>query len=149
MNPSEGVLRSVLTWLVTLLVPVALVLAGVRLLMTPAFLQIEYRLPNFPPDPYGFTRQERLYWSRIALDYLLNSADISFLGDLRFEDGSPVYNARELSHMVDVKLVLRAVLRVFYGTLIALVGLGVWAWRGGWWTAYRRALARGGWLTGI
>ena len=42
------------SWIVALLVPVALVLTAMRLMMTTAFLRIEYITPNFPPDPYGF-----------------------------------------------------------------------------------------------
>ena len=64
-----------LMWLVAILVPVILILTSVRLLLTPVFVQVEYRTPNFPPDPYGFTQQDRLYWSQIALEYLLNDED--------------------------------------------------------------------------
>jgi integral membrane protein (TIGR01906 family) len=141
------VLYTGLSWLVTILVPVALVMTAVRLMMTPAFLQIEYNMPGFPDDRYGFTKQERLHWSNIALDYLLNSQGISFLGDLRFENGQPVYNQRELSHMVDVKRTVQAALLVWYVSLLLLIALGLWAWRGGWLQFYRGGLARGGWLT--
>jgi integral membrane protein (TIGR01906 family) len=137
----------VLPWLVSLLVPVALVLTAVRLLLTPLFVQFEYRTPKFPADPYGFTREDRLYWAQIALSYLLNNEGISFLGDLRFADGSPVYNERELGHMVDVKNVVHAALTVWYVSLGALLILDLWAWRGKWWEGFRMGLARGGWLT--
>lgn len=137
----------VLAGLVTILVPVVLVLTAVRLLLTPAFVQFEYRTPNFPSDPYGFSRADRLYWSQIALDYLLNDAGIDFLADLRFGNGTPVYNQRELSHMVDVKNVVQAALYVWYGSLAMLVALGIYAWRGNWWGTYREAVARGGWGT--
>lgn len=136
-----------LALLVTLLVPVALALTGVRMMMFPAFLQIEYNLPGFPPDPYGFTTQDRLYWANIALEYLLNDAGIEFLGGLRFADGSPVYNTRELRHMVDVKQAVKATLWVWRLSLTALIGFGVWAWFGRWWEAYINGLRRGGWLT--
>jgi ABC-type uncharacterized transport system permease subunit len=72
--------------------PVTLLLTSVRLLLTPAFVRLDYGLPGFPPDPYGFTAAERLQGAGIALEYLLNDEPISFLGDLRFDDGSPVYN---------------------------------------------------------
>jgi integral membrane protein (TIGR01906 family) len=139
--------RSVLGWIVTIFVPFAIVLTGIRLMMTPAFLKIEYDMPGFPEDRYGFTKQERLYWSNIALDYLLNSADISFLGDLRFEDGTAVYNERELIHMVDVKIALRITLLVWYIALAGLFTMGLWAWRADWLHEYRHGIARGGWLT--
>jgi len=140
-------LGGVLPWIVTLLVPVILVLASVRLLLTPVFLPFEYRTPNFPPDAYGFTREDRLYWSAFALDYLINQEGISFLGDLRFADGSPVYNQRELKHMVDVKEVLQKAMLVWYFSLGAMFLLGIWAWQGGWLYSYRRGLSRGAFIT--
>ena len=42
-------------WLVTLLVPVVLVLFGVGVLLSPLYIQVEYRMPYFPDDPYGFS----------------------------------------------------------------------------------------------
>jgi integral membrane protein (TIGR01906 family) len=137
----------VLGWAVTVLVPLALVLTGVRLLLTPIFVNFEYRTPNFPADPYGFSQAERLYWSQIALDYLLNDEGISFLADLRFENDQPVYNQRELEHMVDVKNVVQAALYAWYGSLAGLAALGLWAWQAGRWEGYREGLARGGWAT--
>jgi len=80
------------------------------------------------------------------LDYLVNSEDISYLGDLKFDDGTPLYNERELSHMDDVKRVTQGALRVWYISLMLLALLGVWAWFGDWWQAYRLSLMRGGWL---
>lgn len=136
-----------LAWLVTILVPAALVLTSVRVLFSPPFVGFEYGAPGFPADPYGFSRQDRQRWTMVALDYLYNDAGIEFLGDLRFEDGTPVYNERELGHMVDVKRVFQGALLVWYGSLAALVLLGVWARFGGWWEYYRQGLARGGWLT--
>lgn len=140
-------LHLALGWLVTLFTPVVLVLTAVRLLMMPAFLTFEYSTPNFPADPYGFTQADRLYWSNIALDYLLNDAGIEFLADLTFADGSPVYNERELRHMVDVKSALQVALAVWRISLGGLVLLAIWAWLGGWIEAYKRGLGRGGWLT--
>ncbi len=47
-------------------------------------------------------------------NYLLNDAGIDYLGDLTFEDGSPLYRAKELQHMEDVKIVMQAALRDSY-----------------------------------
>lgn len=145
----KPVLVSILTWLVALLVPVALTLTGVRLMMTSTFLQLEYSMPGFPADRYGFTRADRLHWSQINVDYLLNSAGIEFLGDLRFEDGSAVYNERELRHMVDVKNVVQVALVVWRLSLVGLVASALLAWWGGRVDAYRRGLSRGGFLTAV
>ena len=136
----------ILSWLVTLLIPLALIGLGLRLLLTTTFLKIEYNMPYFPPDEYGFTKEDRLKWAPFALEYLVNNAEISYLGDLKFDDGTPLYNERELSHMADVKRVTKGALNVWYGSLAVLAALGAWAWFGGWWQEYRLGLMRGGWL---
>jgi integral membrane protein (TIGR01906 family) len=140
-------LPRILSWIVSLVLPVALVLTAVRILLTPAFVVFEYNTPGFPADPYGFTRQQRLHWANVALEYLLNPAGISFLGDLRFQDGQSLYNERELKHMADVKNVVRKALFVWYVSLVALLGLGIWSLGDHWWPEFRRGLGRGGWLT--
>jgi integral membrane protein (TIGR01906 family) len=139
-------LSSLLSNLVTLITPIFLLGLGLRILLTPLFYNIEYRMPYFPPDTYGFTQADRLRWAPYAVDYLLNDADISYLGDLAFEDGSPLYNERELGHMQDVKAVTKAALKVWYAVVVLLTGLGIWAWYGKWRQAYRQGLRRGGWL---
>lgn len=138
--------QNILSWLVAILVPLALIGLGMRVLLTPAFLQIEYNMPYFPPDDYGFTKEDRLQWAPYALEYLVNSADISYLGDLTFDDGSPLYNERELSHMEDVKKVTIGALNVWYISLALLIMLGAWALREKQMQALRSGLMRGGWL---
>jgi integral membrane protein (TIGR01906 family) len=139
-------ITSLLSWLVASLVPLALLGLALRLLLTPAFLQIEYNLPSFPPDEYGFTTAERLYYAPFALDYLVNNEDISYLGQLTFPDGRPLFNQRELSHMQDVKIVTQAGLKIWYASLLLLALLGIWARQGKWEQAWRQGLRRGGWL---
>ena len=136
----------ILSGLVAILVPLALIGLGLRVLLTPMFLQIEYNMPYFPSDTYGFTKEDRLKWAPYALDYLVDSADISYLSDLTFEDGTPLYNERELSHMKDVKRVTKAALILWYVVLAVLLGLAVWSKFGHWEPAYRQGLMRGGWL---
>jgi integral membrane protein (TIGR01906 family) len=136
-----------LTWIVFLLVPLAVIMLGVRLLMTPLFLEIEYRMPGFPDDQYGFGQQDRLQWSKPSVEYLVNGAGISFLADLHFDNGQPIYNERELAHMSDVKVVVQKLLRLWYVDLGVLIILGTWAWLGGWWAEYVLGWKRGGFLT--
>lgn len=137
----------ILSWLLTLVVPFALIGLGVRVLLTPLFPNMEYRLPDFPADDYGFTLQDRLHWGPYGINYLLNSADISYLGNLKFPDGSSLFNERELSHMHDVKVVTQGFLNAWYLVLLILALLGFWGWRGKWMPYYIQGLRRGGWLT--
>lgn len=147
MKKAPAFLPTFLSWLITLLVPVTLTLSAVRLMLTPLYIQWEYNLPNFPADRYGFTKQDRLYWGNITRQYLLNSDGISFLADLRFPDGQPVYNERELRHMVDVKVTLSRTLQVWITSLVLLLGLGIWAWYDAWWQDFTRGVRRGAWVT--
>jgi integral membrane protein (TIGR01906 family) len=137
---------TLLSWIISMLVPIALIGFGLCLLLTPLFLRVEYNMPYFPSDEYGFTKEDRLRWAPYALDYLVNSEDISYLRDLKFDDGTPLYNERELSHMDDVKRVTQGALRAWYLSLAVLALLGAWAWFGEWWGDYRLGLMRGGWL---
>jgi integral membrane protein (TIGR01906 family) len=155
--------QTLLTWFIALLVMIILVLLAVRLLLTPWFPAVEYRMPGFPDDPHGFTLEQRLEYSRLSIEYLVNDADIRFLGDLRFPDGqhappssclppedcTRLFNDRELEHMLDVKLTVRASMWVLLGAMLLLLGLRIWAWLGGWQAVYFRGLGRGGWLTVI
>jgi len=133
--------------LTTLAVPIVLSLGIVRLLLTPAFIRLEYLMPYFPPDTYGFTQTERLRYAELSRQYLVNNADIDFLGDLTFPDGGALFEERELSHMGDVKLVIEGVFLAFWGGAVVLALSALWAWRGGGWHNYRMSLSWGGWLT--
>jgi len=137
----------IISWFTALLIPFALIMLGARLLMTPVFPEIEYRMPGFPEDPYGFTLEDRLRWSKSSIEYLVNDADLSFLAELKFEDGTPIYNERELSHMLDVKNVVQRLLNFWFINLALLVLVKLWAWRAGQLDSFRAGLSRGGFLT--
>lgn len=113
----------------TALLPLLMVLVGVRLLMTPLWLQFEYTRPGFPQDVYGFTTQDRLRYAPDAVDYLLNDADIDFLGDMTHTDGRALYTARELQHMHDVKVVTQAAFALLLIAAVLAVGIGWALWR--------------------
>jgi integral membrane protein (TIGR01906 family) len=112
-----------------ILVPFALVLTNVRMLLTPLFVSIEYSTPGFPDDPYGFTTADRLRLAEIARAYLLNDSGPEFLADLRDSNGIALYNPRELSHMVDVRVLVQSALKVWMGLLVLLAVVALAAWR--------------------
>jgi integral membrane protein (TIGR01906 family) len=143
-------LTTILSYFISLLVPFALIGIALRILLTPIFFNIEYRMPYFPADEYGFTQQDRLHFAPYAVEYLVNRSDISYLGDLKFADGNPLYNERELKHMADVKNVVRGALRAWYISLAILLLLAIFAWRGKWIPEYLNGLRRGGmWMIGL
>ncbi len=145
MNP-KPFLVTLGGWLITILTPFVLLLTAVRLMMTPMLLELEYRMPGFPEDPYGFTMAERMQWSKLSMEYLLNTDSIDFFSPYKLPDGSPLYNDRELSHMDDVKQVVTAGRNVWLGILVLFVGLsfGLYLW--GHLSTWLRSIRRGGWL---
>ena len=155
--------KQILSWLTIILVPVILVLLGVRIMLTPLFIQVEYRLPGFPADRYGISFGERLHWANISRLYLVSSLDDQFLAELRFPQGQQAagdcsafqpprdctnfYNDRELRHMYDVKIVLSGAMWVLFISLLIVLGGGLWARKSGWWKEYLKSISRGSWLT--
>lgn len=128
MKTYSSLWSTVFTIAIAILTPLVVILTIVRLMMTPVFPDVEYRMPGFPNDPYGFTQSERLKWSKISMNYLLSNDKISFFDQFSLVDGSPLYNDRELSHMEDVKhLVSKG--RVFWlAILVVFTGLSLFAY---------------------
>ena len=113
---------------IAVLVPILLVLLSVRLVLSETYLSLIYQRPGFPEDLYGWETDVRLEYGPYGVNYLLNSADISYLGDLVI-DGELAFNQRELSHMEDVKVVTRAAMSVLWISLaIFLLSGGLLAW---------------------
>src|SRR5690349_11070376 len=114
-------LRITIRIFLALVVPLLLVLGGARLVMTALYLNLEYNRPGFPADFYGFSTEDRLRYAPFALNYLMNAEGIAYLGDLTFDDGSPLFNGRELGHMADVKVVTQTVFGI--GVAVFLLAL--------------------------
>jgi integral membrane protein (TIGR01906 family) len=133
--------------LVTVLVPFFLLLTSARIVFNPFYLDYEYNLASFPQDPYGFTTQDRLKWGKLSLTYLFNSSGPEFLANEKLPDGSPLYDEREMSHMVDVKNVIQKAQIVWIAIIIALALILIFTWRTQWRKTIWRGVARGSLLT--
>lgn len=122
-------LLKIIRWLVILAMPFFLGLGTIRAIIAWDYPAFEYG--RIPADQYGFTPEQRLDLARGTLVYLQRPepADevIYLLEDLRLPGtDNPLYNADEISHMIDVKNVADAMKRMAYAAgAIVLVGLGV------------------------
>ncbi len=141
------ILRVILMSLAAAATPLFIMMTMIRLLFTPLSLDIEYKLPNFPPDEYGFTTADRLHWGKISLQYLMQNKDITFLTQQKLPDGQPLYNERELGHMVDVQKLLQLMIKVWIGMGIYLLLVSILVWRLKWLDSFLMALSTGGWIT--
>lgn len=116
-----------LRFVLTITIPFLLLTVSVRIVMTHAFLHLEYNRAGFPPDPYGFTTDDRLRYAPYALDYLLNREDVTYLESLSFPDGRPLFTPRELKHMIDVQHLTTLVFKAAFAAavLVGLLSLGL------------------------
>ena len=140
-------INKILAVLLALFLPYIILMAGVRLIMTPAFPAFEYNRANFPLDPYGFSLQERTKWSEYAVSYLTNDKEIDYLGNLQNAAGQKMFNPDELSHMEDVKQVVMSTSIAWYivgGISIAIL---LWFLVMKQWSSIRKAVNAGGWIT--
>lgn len=140
-------MKTLISLLTPLLVPLLLLAIALRLLLTPTFLRLEYGRASFPPDPYGFSQSERLHWASYALEYIRAPHPLSYLADLKKEDGAPLFKERELRHMADVQRVTLAALRIGDLTAALVLLLGLAAARYRLFPLYLRSLQLGGQLT--
>jgi integral membrane protein (TIGR01906 family) len=120
-------LLTIIRWLVILAMPFFLGLGTIRLIIAWDYPRFEYG--RIPHDQFGFTPEERLALAHGTLAYLQRpepAEDVIFmLEDLRLPGTvDPLYNEREIGHMLDVKIVADAMKRVVWITgIIVVVGL--------------------------
>jgi len=127
MKKISSILNKILRFLIQAFIPILLILGCVRLILVsaPLWIPIEYRLPGFPDDLYGFSLEDRLKWSDIDIQYLLNQEGIDYFDSLQLNSGDPMHNERELRHMQDVKLLVQQSWLTFRIGLVVLIFLGI------------------------
>lgn len=140
-------LMPVVGFLITLMIPFFLVLTSARIIFNSFYLDYEYNLADFPVDNYGFTKEDRLTWGKLSLDYLFNQQGPEFLSSQKLADGSPLYNDREMSHMIDVKNLIQKALIVWYVISGILLLAGILSWRTPWKKDFWQSVSHGGYLT--
>ncbi|MBM3136985.1 MAG: TIGR01906 family membrane protein [Chloroflexi bacterium] len=138
---------SLLLSFIILLVPLVIVMTAIRVALTPLFISVEYILPGFPPDEYGFTTEDRLFWSNYSIDYLLGRISHQELIDTRLPDGTPLFNQRELDHMLDVRILTQQVLQIWQILLMILMVLIVLAFTTNMGRTLMESIKRGAMLT--
>ncbi len=114
---------------IQLLIPIIIIMLTVRIMLLAAniWIPFEYRMSGFPEDQYGFTNEDRIRWSAIDLDFLLNDAEIDYFDELKLGSGEPMHNARELGHMEDVKAIVVLTHNALLWGIVLLFALIVYA----------------------
>lgn len=101
---------NILKWIVTLCLPFMFAAMVTTLIIAPWLPRFEYeQRGNVPPDQYGWTTEERLELAVVATEFLSAQGNaestIFMLEEQRLPDSDePLYNQREIDHMIDVKV---------------------------------------------
>jgi hypothetical protein len=72
--------------LLTLLIPLVIVLGVVRLVATDPYLAFEYGKSDFPEDPFGFDRTQRLTHAADNLQFVTKDQPIADLARQKHND---------------------------------------------------------------
>jgi len=94
-----------LRWVLVISIPFFLLLSNLYLFFSPHFIDYEYSKGSWPLPP-RYDDVERREVAEAILYYLRSPEEISYLGELADEEG-PLFNQRELIHLVDVKVLVR------------------------------------------
>jgi integral membrane protein (TIGR01906 family) len=119
-------LKKLLIIVIALTVPFLLVVGNIRLVANPWFIQLEYNRPDFPADPYGFTLEQRMPLALAGLYSVVpEGAGMIELEQATLPIGEPAFTAREIKHMLDVRVLMATVFPVALIMGSALVILAV------------------------
>lgn len=140
-------LKKILACLSVILFPPFAILSSIRLALTPLFINLEYRLPGFPVDTYGFSTVDRLYWAQYSIDYLLGRISHSDFSTQVLPDGTPLFNSREISHMLDVRNLTSPVLLIWSALCLFFIVFFLASYMKKWLPDFLRSLRTGGLIT--
>jgi integral membrane protein (TIGR01906 family) len=119
-------LRRILIVLITLAVPFLLVVTNIRIVANPWFIQFEYGRPGFPADAYGFTLAQRTPLAMAGLYSVVpEGAGLIELEQAKLPNGEPAFNAREIKHMQDVRVLMVTVfpLALIIGSALIILAI--------------------------
>lgn len=125
--------------------PPVTALSGLYLLMSPAYIRYEYGKAGFPP-PTRLGEEQRYAAAVECIRYLRTGAGIEALQRLEGSEG-PLFNERELRHMMDVKGVTRGVFTFHRMSTVLVLGAVLYLARYGPRGESARRLVQGAGLT--
>lgn len=123
-------MNKLIQWLVIIAMPLLLGFTTFRLSISDLYPRWEYGKADFPPDPYGFSPQQREALALVAVNYLRlpqPAEEVIYLLEEQTlpDSDQPLYNPQEISHMLDVKRVADSLIRPLSWIGIVVVGGGL------------------------
>lgn len=121
----DAAMRRAVVVVLAVLMPVFFVGNGLYLLTHGWFVRAEYARPGFPEDPLGMKTQERTRLAIVGLHSVVpwHRGGIDLLRTAQLDNGSLAFDAKELSHMSDVRRLLGILLALHAVVLLGLAAL--------------------------
>jgi integral membrane protein (TIGR01906 family) len=119
-------LKKLLIILIALTIPFLLIVASIRIVANPWFINFEYNRPGFPPDLYGFTQEQRTPLALAGLYSVVpEGAGMIELQLATLPDGTHAFQDREIKHMLDVRILMATVfpLAIVIGVTLVLLAI--------------------------
>jgi integral membrane protein (TIGR01906 family) len=134
----SGILTTIARYLLMISIPILLVVTPLYLFVQPGFAHWQYGLSGFPSS-FRFERAERERLSDANIGLLRGTVSVEELAALQTDSGERAMIDREISHMVDVKLVMDSFFRAHGIAVIAALVAAVYLL----WKRQRETIGRG------
>jgi len=123
------------------------IITSMRALISPTYINLAYKFPNIPPDPYGFTNSQRLIWANLSVSFLISDIDKVDLEFLEYKRRRALFTGKEVSHLIDVKRVINTVTNLWLLSILLIILFGIGLHRIGEERIFVSSLSWGSWLT--
>ncbi len=116
-----------LSLLIAICVPLVILGNSLIVLLVPWMADLQYSLPGFPADEFGLERGERADLAATGIRSIWPVGDgTALLAEATLPDGGEAFEGSEISHMEDVRGLVRAVLLAWLSAVAVLAGAFAW-----------------------
>lgn len=139
------IIKKLLLFLVVIALPLFILMTSIRVFLSTIWLEFEYKCLNLPPDPYGMTTSQRIDYSKKTMGFLMGWSSLEELKRTAHDDGEIFFNDREISHLIDVKILIQIMIIswVLIGSFLVGMRFAFWRWKMQ--KDFWRSIKTGGW----
>ncbi len=140
------IIKKVLLALVVITLPLFILMTSIRVFLSSIWLEFEYNYLDLPADPYGMTTFQRIEYSKGTMGFLIGRSSLEELKRTTHDDGDIFFNDREISHLIDVKILIQIMIITWVVIGVFLVGMRFAFWRWKRQKEFWRSISTGGWV---
>jgi Gpi18-like mannosyltransferase len=135
-----------LSWLITILVPVALLGFSINFLLTPIFIRAEYAISP-TSESYSLPKSERFHWATQIVEFLENDKKVRYIQNMRFDNSNPVFSQEEITLLETAKKTTKNLGTLWNLSLALIFIFGLLTWVENQIPSLVHGVKYGGWAT--